>query len=1125
LAPSPLARLLDVCLDTIGNWAATAEAYDALLLQVFAVESGAASAHLRQRLIERSWRPELQVIDGSAMGGALAGFVPVEPGSAGLIVINGGWLSTTGADQQEAVLLEELGHAIDHHLNGGQDTPGDEGEIFSALLRGGAVDARAMQEDDHRWITLGGRQQLIEAAAPGSIDLAEVSAGLGGFVINGAAAGGGSGMRVSGAGDVNGDGLTDLIIGAPASDPAGGTDAGCTFVVFGKGNTTAVNLSTIAAGNGGFVINGIAAGDASGMSVSSAGDVNGDGLGDLIVAAPMADPVAGMDAGCSYVVFGRVSTSPVNLSSIAAGLGGFAINGAAAGDRSGVSVSNGGDMNGDGLSDLIIGAPGADPTAQIDAGCTYVVFGKTSTSSVNLSLLAAGIGGFVINGAAAGDASGTSVSNAGDVNGDGFTDVIVGAPTADPSSGPDAGISYVVFGKGNTLPVNLTSVASGLGGFVINGAAAGDASGTSVSGAGDVNGDNLADLIVGAPTADTTGGLDAGCSYVVFGKGSTATVDLSAVATGIGGFVMNGSVAGDLSGASVASAGDVNADGLSDLLLGAPGRDGIPGIDAGGAYVVYGQSTTTAIDLTAVSAGMGGFVINGEAAGDASGSSVSAAGDVNGDGLSDLIAGGPSADPGGLSEAGRSWVVLGATSGAFAGTAIDQMGTSANDLLIGSGVSETLVGLEGADTLRGSGGADVLLGGSGNDYLLLDASNLAAMAHADGGSGVDTIVLDGSGLMAGLSGVSSIEAVDLAGAGNILSLSVREIQSVTGCNWLNSSTAPTLGLTRGTYPLSPLQSRHQMLISGDASNTLIINWSNGVSWVNAGSLIGTGAQLGHTYNVWDYSAGRAQLIVDGQIKFVQAFNGTAANDSLIGTAAADQMFGLGGNDTLNGKAGIDTLNGGEGDDTYIVDNSAEVIVDSSGRDKIISSVTFSLATVPAIEDLTLAPGINRADISGNDAGNLLTGQQGQNIISGGLGNDMIYGLAGNDTIDGGEGADTLEGGRGIDCFLFTTTPRDDTMDVITDWHANGPNYDQIFFSRSTYGFTSPGQPYVNPEQLICGKGIQTATTALQRFLYDTTTGILRFDPDGTGPGLPQRVLQNGIKTHHVFLNTDLMLFG
>ena len=925
MTPSALSLLLDACLNTISDWAASDGAYDALLHQVFGVESGAGPEALRQRLIQRSWRPDLQVLDGAAMGGALAGFLPREAGSIGLVVINGAWLRTAAADQVEAVLLEELGHALDQHLNGSRDTPGDEGEIFSALLRGAPVRVGALQEDDHRWITLAGQSQQIEAAAPGAIELADVSAGLGGVVINGAAAGDRSGLRVADAGDVNGDGIDDVIIGAPAADPTAGTDAGR---------------------------------------------------------------------------------------------------------------------------------------------------------------------------------------------------------------------SYVVFGKGTTAAVDLLSVASGLGGFAINGAAAGDGSGTSVAGAGDVNGDNLADLIVGAPTADTNGGIDAGRSYVIFGKGSTATVELSAIGSGLGGFVIDGSAAGDLSGTSVARAGDVNADGLMDLILGSPGRDVSAGIDAGGTYVVYGQSTTGAIDLTTVGSGIGGFVINGEAAGDASGSSVAAAGDGNGDGLADLVTGGPSAAANGISQAGRSWLVLGGTSGAFAATTVDQVGTNGNDLLVGSSLSETLVGLDGADTLQGGGGADVLLGGSGNDSILLTASNLAALAlpfgagenisqraRVDGGSGIDTMALEGSGLIAGLSGLSSIEAVDLAGSGNSLSLSMREIQSVAGCNWLNSSTASSIELAKGSFPLTALQARHQMLIKGDASNTLTINWSPGVTWATTGTLVGTGTQISRIYNVWESSFGRAQLIVDSQVKFVQAFYDTAANDSITGTAAADQMFGMAGNDTLNGRAGIDTLNGGDGDDTYIVDNSSEVIIDSSGRDKIISSVSFSLASLPAIEDVTLAPSINRADITGNDADKILIGHQGQSIISGGLGNDLIYGLAGNDTIDGGEGADTLEGGRGVDCFLFTTTPRDDVMDVITDWHANGPNYDLIYFSRSTYGFASPTQTNVNPEQLICGRGMIAATTALQRFLYDTTTGILRFDPDGTGPQLPQRVLQNGIKTHHVFVNTDLKLFG
>ncbi len=350
------------------------------------------------------------------------------------------------------------------------------------------------------------------------------------------------------------------------------------------------------------------------------------------------------------------ASPPVELSDIVmdANSGGFVMNGETANDYSGWSVSGAGDVNGDGLDDLVVGAFNASSSGTY-SGTSYVVFGKADGTAVELSDVAGGIGGFVINGAAAYDYSGYSVSGAGDVNGDGLDDVIVGARDA----GGLYGASYVVFGKASTTAVDLSDVAmnANSGGFVMNGEAFGDLAGDSVSGAGDVNGDGLDDLIIGAYGADQNG-VRSGKSYVVFGKASGATVELSNIAmdANSGGFVMIGEAANHRSGKSASGAGDVNGDGLDDLIIGADGAEP-NGVGSGGSYVVFGKASGTAVELSSVAGGAGGFAINGETASYYSGDSVSAAGDVNGDGLADLIVGAWVADPNG-SDSGRSYVVF-----------------------------------------------------------------------------------------------------------------------------------------------------------------------------------------------------------------------------------------------------------------------------------------------------------------------------------------------------------------------------------------------------------------------------------------------------------------------------------
>ncbi len=666
-----------------------------------------------------------------------------------------------------------------------------------------------------------------------------------GILLTGQVSGDDFGYSVDSAGDMNGDGYPEVIVGAPFA----GT--GHAYVYFGGPTMDATPD---------LVLTGAAGSDGFGISVASAGDVNGDGFGDVIVGAPFND-AGGGNAGRVYVFFGGPGADSVPD---------LIVTGKAAGDEFGYSAGGAGDVNGDGVGDLVVGALGND-TAGAAAGQAYVFFGSAAGDTV---------ADLIFNGEAAGDELGYAVGAAGDVNGDGYDDVLVGAPFND-AGGNSAGRVYVFYGG---------PIADSVPDLVLTGAAAGDNLGSALARAGDLNADGYGDIVAGAPLHHV-GIVAVGAAYVYFGGPAPDTVpDL----------ILTGEEGSDQFGFSVKGAGDFDGDGFEDLAVGALFND-LGGSSAGRAYLysVYpyrilspngGESWVAGDRATVrwkghdpadlfvstdggatwetVAVGVGGGAENaftlpapgipsdfarvrvsytaqspsrstsdesdrlfrivgpaapvaarlqlsggGEAAGDRLGSAVATAGDFNGDGFADVIAGAILNDAAGTS-AGRAYVHFGGPgadpvpdlilTGEAAGDEFGKTVGPAGDVN-GDGYDDLIVGAPFNDAAGSSAGrAYVYLGGPGADAVpdlvftgavAADELGLSAAGAGDfNGDGYDDLIIAAPGSDVGgggagqaylfLGGPSPNNVVDLtftgAAAGDDLGFSVAGAGDVNG---------------------------------------------------------------------------------------------------------------------------------------------------------------------------------------------------------------------------------------------------------------------------------------------------------------------------------------------------------
>lgn len=989
--------------------------------------------------------------------------------------------------------------------------------------------------DDDKFIDAG--RVFVELAALVGGTTVGMGDSLTQIIIDGVNAGDQAGAAVGGIEDLNGDGRGEILIGAPGMDVGAEADAGVGFVVFGKASGGVDLNDLFTANGGGYAIKGQFDGDAAGTTLLSVASMGGDAKMDVIIGAPGNDN-AGTDSGAVYVVWGKSTTSAVSLTAVAAGTGGFIITGAHNNDAVGSVVSTAADMNGDGKSEIVIGVPnGADGV--LHSGKVYVVFGKSTGTAVDLATIDAGAGGgFVITGLVD-DKVGDAVTGIGDVNGDGLGDILIGAPKGDHA--------YVVFGKAGTTGVNLADVKAGVGGFEIVAESLGDLDQLSVTGGKDLNHDGIADFVIGAPT-NAEGGADAGAVYVIWGGGS-GTVDLGMIAQSMGGAKIIGT-AGSLTGSSVVLTGDLNADGTSDLLIGAPGA-------GEAAYAVYTPASwlpdhnvygTEGADL--ITAGYTGFVAGGgndlpeaqiEALMQLALRSTSEVGfqsnsarivvlftdasfHTAADGLAAGILtpnnGNAIIDDGGILEnypelaqvkaaldaaniipifavtAGLEATYQGLSTTLGRGTVVTLSANSANivsaittglttattthiavaiggagdDTLIGNVSDNELSGNSGSDHLRGGHGDDRLHGGDGDDTAEYSGalSDYTVVHNVDGtytvtdgralGDGSDTldgveflgiggatiaIAAFGTGgpvpladTLTGIVEATPLDPGNAAGAGNVLTndFSFTPGLVVTG---ITAGAAGTFTDVAAPTVISGIYGDLTIQPDGTYSYALD-NTRPATEALNAGDAVS---------DVFSYRLADGSGATGSALITVAIAGATDLPPTVVTTAADKLLVTLGQASSLDAAVllGNDSVNNAEGLTVTSIANATGGTVDlvagklvitatgAGGFDYTATSTTGATATAHVdFATVTTSLTANKVTVGAVYTAGDVVGLDGNDNLIGGAGNDRLDGGNGTDKLDGGLGADVMIGGAGADTYIV-----DNAGDVVVELAGGG----------------------------------------------------------------------------------------